>query len=79
MEKSDRSSNVANGTRKWRSYHHSETRTAISSIGRKNGARFTRVEAILITSAITIREMVAVIFPLTVKVQKVSGSLRTGI
>ena len=61
------------------------TRTAISSswsqqivIPRKDGARIRRAEATMLTSAIT-REIVAVALPLTVKVQKMKRSLRTGI
>ena len=80
MGKSDESSNVENGTRKWAHIIiivDTRTKTAISSSSRgKYGAHITRAQVIRMTSVIT-REVVAATLPLTVKVQKMRRSLRT--
>ena len=78
MKTSDTSSNVENVTKKWCSYHHSNglLNDNCYQQQQKGGARTTRAEATWTTSAIT-REMVAVILPLTVKLQKMRRSMRT--
>ena len=80
MGKSDKPSNVENGSRKWCSYHHSKSHSNKDCYQQqqsgKGGARITRVEVTRMTSVIT-REVVAIALPLTVKVQTMRRSLRT--
>ena len=71
MGKSDKPSDVENGTWKWCSYHHSNGHSNDNCYQQqqsvKNCARITGAEAIPMTRAIT-REMVSVTLLLTVKV-----------
>ena len=78
MGKSDKSSNVENGTKKWGSYHHSNGHSNENYYQQQQQSgkrrctyhKKRRAELTRMTSAIT-RDMVAVTLPLTVKVYKI--------